>query len=227
MTVAIVGAMAIEIEYLLKEINCPEKIEKNGYTFWLGDFSDKKIILTYSGVGKVAAAVLATTLVNLFPDLDLVINIGVAGGIIGKTKIGEVISFNRYAYYDADATYFPKYVRGQIPGCPAYFTPEENFLKVCQGIISHEGMVLSGDAFFTNNAEIKQVIETHFPNENVISLDMESTAFAQSFYHLQTPFGSLRVISDLIGSAVSEYEENLQSCAYLACQSLLTVLGKI
>lgn len=227
MTVAIVGAMAIEIEYLLKEINCTEKIEKNGYAFWLGDFADKKIILTYSGVGKVAAAVLATTLVNLFSDIDLVINIGVAGGIIGKTKIGEVISFNKYAYYDADATYFPKYTRGQIPGCPAYFTPEENFLKACQEFISQEGMVLSGDVFFTDRVEINRVIDTYFPNKNVISLDMESAAFAQSFYQLQIPFGSLRVISDLIGSEVSEYEENLKSCASLACQHLLVVLRKI
>lgn len=227
MTIAIVGAMAIEIEFLIQEIGYQKKIEKNGYCFWLSEYANKQIIMTSSGVGKVAAAILATTLVNLFPNINLIINVGVAGGIQSKTKIGEVVAFTKYAYYDADATYFEGYVYGQIPGCPAYFHADQGFLTACQGFINTSGMVLTGDMFFTNQNAIDEVVKEHFPMENVISLDMESTAFAQSYYHLDFAFASLRVISDIIGGTISEYEQNLESCSHLACKTLLAILKKM
>ena len=74
---------------------------------------------------------------------------------------------------------------------------------------------------------IDEVVKEHFPMENVISLDMESTAFAQSYYHLDFAFASLRVISDIIGGTISEYEQNLESCSHLACKTLLAILKKM
>ena len=56
---------------------------------------------------------------------------------------------------------------------------------------------------------------------------MESTAFAQSFYHLGFPFASLRVISDIIGGIDDEYEKNLTICSEKACQYLLAILKKM
>jgi len=229
MVIAIIGAMAIEIEYFLREIGYKEKIVKNGYSFWLSEYANKQIIIASSGVGKVATAILSTTLVNLFPKLDLIINIGVAGGVKGKTKIGDVVTFAKYAYYDADATHFPQYVHGQIPGYPAYFEGNSEFLNICKEFTGQIqiGMVLTGDLFFTDQEVIEAAIAKHFPLDNVISLDMESTAFAQSFYHLGFPFASLRVISDIIGGIEDEYEKNLTICSEKACQYLLAILKKM
>lgn len=227
MMIAIVGAMAIETEYLIQKIGYQNKIEKNGYSFWVSEYANKQIIMTTSGVGKVAAAVLITTLVNQFPNLDLIINIGVAGGLRGKVKVGEIVTFSKYAYYDADATRFSHYVHGQIPGCPAYFKGDTAFINIAKEFTNQVGMVLTGDLFFTDDLAIEQVINKHFSKDQVISLDMESTAFAQSCYHLGYPFASLRVISDIIGGTVSEYEQNLVRCSQLAGKCLLDVLKKI
>ncbi len=227
MVVAIIGAMAIEIEYFIQEIGYQEKIIKNGHTFWLSEYANKQIIMASSGVGKVASAILSTTLVNLFPNLDLIINVGVAGGVKGKTNIGDVVTFSKYAYYDADATHFPHYVHGQIPGCPAYFQANPEFLNICKEFASQVGMVLTGDLFFTDQQAIETVITKHFLLDNVISLDMESTAFAQSFYHLGFPFASLRVISDIIGGTGNEYEKNLATCSEKAYKYLLAILKKM
>ena len=48
MVIAIIGAMAIEIEYFLREIGYKEKIVKNGYSFWLSEYANKQIIIASS-----------------------------------------------------------------------------------------------------------------------------------------------------------------------------------
>ena len=227
MRIAVVGAMMEEVEYLLQDISCSKEVVKNGYTFWQGSYAGHEIILTVSGIGKVAAAVLSTTLVNNFSPLDLVINIGISGGVAEKITIGDVVTFNKYAYYDADVTCFPSYVYGQIPGCPEKFLGDEKFLALCMINNAKAGMVLTGDMFFTKKELISDKINKYFKDDNVISLDIESTAYAQSFWDLKVPFASIRVISDIIGSEVSQYEENVERCSKIGNVFLLEILKKI
>ena len=91
---AIVGAMDSEILYLKEKMEENKKIvvkEVNGFIFYEGKLFDKDIILVKSGVGRVASAILFTTLCMKYSDIDLVINVGIAGGYAG-TKVGDIVA---------------------------------------------------------------------------------------------------------------------------------------
>lgn len=227
MKIAIVAAMEEEALMIINNINDKQKYTYNNFDFHIGKYLNNDIIVTVSGVGKVASAILSTTLIDHFKDIDLVISVGVGGGIEGKTEVGEVMIFDEYAYCDADATYF-NYSYGQIPGCPKTYNGSISSIeKAINNIAYKKGMILTGDSFFTNKDEINSKIENYFNDKNVLSLDMESCAFAQSFWSLKVPFVTIKVVSDVIGVSSNDYEKNLDMCTKIAQNTLLTILKKM
>ncbi len=76
--------------------------------------------LLKSGIGKVAAALGATLLLERCKP-DVIINTGSAGGLAPTLKVGDIVVSDEARYYrDADVTAFG-YEYGQLPGCPAGF----------------------------------------------------------------------------------------------------------
>ena len=103
MKIAIIGAMEEEVKLISEMLEEKEAKLINGYTFEVGKLFGKDIILTVSSIGKVATGLLMGTLFSNFKDVDKVINVGIAGGVMGKVKPGDVVVSEKLCYSDADA----------------------------------------------------------------------------------------------------------------------------
>jgi adenosylhomocysteine nucleosidase len=73
-------------------------------------------------------------------------------------------------------------------------------------------MILTGDSFFIDKVATSKLIDEHFKDDNVMCLDMESTALAQAAYNYNIPYLAIRAISDIIGGSnqSDDYDNNLE-----------------
>lgn len=220
MKIAIISAMLKEIMPLINKINVVEEFQKEGYTFKKGFLNDNEIIITSGGIGKVNTGVITTILYMLFPDIDLLINVGISGGVIGNVNKGDIVISDKLSYIDVDTSQFGE-AFGQVPDLPLYYTACENVIsKVSK--YGKCGLILTGDKFISDKNLLHSIIDKHFSSEKVMCVDMESTAFAQVCYLFKIPFISIRCISDLIGgeNQTDLYEDYNKIACEKACKVL-------
>lgn len=166
-------------------------------TYQLRTPAGRDVILLISGVGMVNAAVQATVALTSSPGIDRVISAGTAGGIGAGVSAGDVIVGEDYRHIHADATAFG-YQRGQVPGMPERYVAAADLTAAAgattlAGPVVRLGSVISSDAFVT--ADLVGDIRADFPG--ALSVDMESSAVAQTCYLRDVPFVSIRCVSDL------------------------------
>ena len=155
-------------------------------------------VLVQSGIGKVMSALAAGILIDRF-GVDLVINTGSAGGFGTTLEIGDIVIGTELAYCDADVTAF-NYVYGQMPGMPARFAMNKDFLPSIEQAIakvdlkSHTGLIVSSDSFIHTREQRTHILK-HFPD--VMASEMEGAAIAQACHAFGVPFIVIRAISDI------------------------------
>lgn len=230
MKIVIIGAMEAEITFLLDKLGNYKTINHFKYKFFEGNLCGNEIIVTSSGIGKVASGLLVSAIINYYKDIDLIINVGVSGGIKNQVDIGDVVVAKGLKYADADVTIFDNYVYGQIPNCPATFPTYIQRIKELSLKNDYKiGTIISGDQFYHRVSEVDELINTYFKNDNVLCIDMESAALAHSAWFYGVNYLAIRAISDVIGNKLQkdQYNSNLE----LACKNsnlfLLEVLEKI
>ena len=227
MKIAIIGAMDKEVELVSKNLLNKKTISKSGYVFQIGNIYNHEIILTISSIGKVATGLLMGTMLSSFEGIEKIINIGVAGGVMGKLEPGDVVLGEKYCYSDADARGF-NYEYGQIPGCPKFFYGDKTM--ICKSVTdAHVGSILTADIFQTDKLAVDKIINEYFKDDNVLCLDMESTAFAQCAYKNNVDFLAIRAISDVIGSndQTNKYKNALEMACTKAYNIMMEILKNI
>ncbi len=158
----------------------------------LGDRPE--INLSLCGIGKVNAAIGATSIIERFHP-DAIISTGVAGALDGRLGPLDVIAAERVAYHDVWCG--PGTQQGQVQGFPRYFEADkELYAKAialqASGLQIKGGLQISGDRFIT--AADLPALRSLYPD--ALSVDMESGALAQTCYRYGIPFISFRIISD-------------------------------
>ncbi len=203
MKIGIIGAMEQEVSILKQALcNCIEE-KKGGCTFYSGQISGTDIVLLQSGIGKVAASVGTTMLLDTFKP-DIVINTGSAGGFDSSLNLGDVVISTEVRHHDADVTAFG-YEMGQMAGQPAAFKADEKLIEVAEKAITMKqgqhavrGLICTGDTFVCSD-EKQNYIRQHFPS--VIAVEMEAAAIAQACHQFDVPFVVVRAISDVADKA--------------------------
>lgn len=222
MKVGIIGAMEQEVILLRDQIQNRQTIQRAGCEIYTGQLHGVDVALLKSGIGKVAAA-LGTTLLLEHCRPDVVINTGSAGGLVSSLKVGDIVVSSEVRYHDADVTAFG-YEAGQMAGCPAAFVADENLIVQAEQAIAKlelnavRGLVVSGDAFI-NGAEPLARIRNTFPQ--AVAVEMEATAIGHVCHQFGVPFVVVRAISD-----VADQESHLSFEEFLsvaAKQSTLMV----
>ncbi|MFP1892801.1 5'-methylthioadenosine/S-adenosylhomocysteine nucleosidase [Lonsdalea quercina] len=222
MKVGIIGAMEQEVILLRDQIQNRQTIQRAGCEIYTGRLHGVDVALLKSGIGKVAAA-LGTTLLLEHCRPDVVINTGSAGGLASSLKVGDIVVSSEVRYHDADVTAFG-YEAGQMAGCPAAFVADENLIVQAEQAIAKlslnaiRGLVVSGDAFI-NGAEPLARIRNTFPQ--AVAVEMEATAIGHVCHQFGVPFVVVRAISD-----VADQESHLSFEEFLsvaAKQSTLMV----
>lgn len=190
--------MAKEHEQLTGMLTDSTSETDGTYTFARGRLGRNEIVLMQCGIGKVNAAVGATMLIRHCAP-DCVISTGCAGGIETGMQVMDVVVGTATAYHDV---VIPGCEAGQVQGLPPRFRAEEQLVEVAmgdherQGVAFHAGLIVSGDQFVSDKAQL-QSIKATFPE--ALAVDMESAAIAQVCHLLRVPFVSFRVLSDTPG----------------------------
>ncbi|AGN87239.1 MULTISPECIES: 5'-methylthioadenosine/S-adenosylhomocysteine nucleosidase [Enterobacteriaceae] len=222
MKIGIIGAMEEEVTLLRDKIENRQTLNVGGSEIYTGTLNGTEVALLKSGIGKVAAAMGATLLLERCQP-DVIINTGSAGGLAATLKVGDIVVSDEARYHDADVTAFG-YDIGQLPGCPAGFKADDTLIAAAEACIGElnlhavRGLIVSGDAFI-NGAEGLAKIRHNFPQ--AIAVEMEATAIAHVCHNYSVPFVVVRAISD-----VADQESHLSFDEFLvvaAKQSSLMV----
>lgn len=232
MKIAIIGAMDKEIAHLIDNIKNLKSKQTLQHTFYEGEIHHHEVVVVKAGIGKVASGILISALCQHYPYLELIINIGVSGGVANRVSAGEVVVANSLKYADVDVTCAADYVYGQIPDCPPVFSSRSdivNNVKASLSIPYHEGMILTGDQFFCNKDRVDQLLNDYFKNDSVMCFDMESTALAQASWFYGIDYLAIRAISDVIGhnAQFDEYLSNLDRACLNSNLFIIEVLKNI
>ncbi len=199
MKIGIIGAMEQEVAILKAAMTTPETHTQAGCTFYTGQLNGVDVVLLQSGIGKVAAAVGTTLLINDYQP-DAVINTGSAGGFAPSLNLGDVVISTEVRHHDADVTAFG-YEMGQMAGQPAAFIADKALIEKVETALAQmqdthavRGLICTGDTFVCT-AEKQAYIRKYFPS--AVAVEMEASAIAQTCHQFDVPFVIVRAISDV------------------------------
>ncbi|WP_424409938.1 5'-methylthioadenosine/adenosylhomocysteine nucleosidase [Pasteurella sp. PK-2025] len=229
MKIGIVGAMAQEVEMLANLMEDKTTTQVASCVIYEGTIQGKSVALLQSGIGKVAAA-MGTSILLQMTKPDLIINTGSAGGVASGLKVGDIVISTATLYHDADVTAFG-YAKGQLPACPEAFKSDQSLVDLAEKIAHQQGhqvkrgLICSGDSFIHGGEKLAQ-IKADFPQ--VLAVEMEATAIAQVCYAFNLPFVVVRAISDSgDGEASMSFEEFLPLAAKQSSEMVLAMLAQL
>lgn len=166
------------------------------------------------GMGKVNAAMVAERL--CLEGAEAIISVGIAGGIDGALTQSDTVLSTRLAYHDVWCG-VPNQ-KGQVQDLPLYY--ESQLFQNVDVAGVKKGLIVTGDQFITDEAQLKQ-IKADFPE--ALAVDMESAAIAQVCHQNQVLFGSIRMISDVVGE---EYQQQMYENFWETCPNKLAEITK-
>ena len=217
--ILIIGAMEEEIRPLVDGGGF-KKCEEKPYPYYEGEVSGRKIIVTVSQVGKVAMSSCVQHFITLVANSDrfdeknieLVMNMGVAGAISSVLKQGDIVVADKLCQHDMDASGLG-YELGLNPDLSSvYFETNPSVVEAVKKAYSEldttytlqVGTIASGDQFISSK-EKKDFIQKNF---DPLACEMEGAALAQTCAANGVDFMVIRSISDLAdGEAPLSYND--------------------
>jgi adenosylhomocysteine nucleosidase len=214
--IAIVAAMHEELSALLAQMPDEQRVRIAGRDFWVGHLHGQPVVAVLSRIGKVAAAVTATMLLERFA-VGAIVFTGVAGGLAPGVNVGDVVVATQLLQHDLDASpIFPKY---EVPLLGlSRFTADAAISDALAGVAEvtlrdpvalvgeeavdefglqspkvHRGLLVSGDRFVSTAAE-SEALRLSLPD--ALAVEMEGAAVAQVCHDYGVPFAAMRTISD-------------------------------
>ena len=227
MRVGIICAGDREVAPFLPVICECKTTEKAMLKFYEGTISDVKVVVLFSGVCKVNAAIATQILVDTY-HVDAIINAGVAGGMNEELEIFDTVISTEVAYHDV------------APNILTEFHPwlENVFFKADQEVLSLAkkavdkleqnykvfwGRMVTGEAFIAD--EGRQKINEQF---EPLTVDMETASIAHVCYVNNIPFISIRCITDTAThSGTGHFEENCEKAAGIAKDITVALLMEL
>lgn len=196
--------------------------------FYQGMIENKEVVLLQSGVGKVNAAICTTLLLTNY-QIDMVINIGSAGGLCLKQEVGDIVISNEVCQYDFDITAFPNRILGEVPGLPPRIKADEDLINKAKIFLekldlNYEiGLIVSGDKFVADN-KTAEYIKNNFKDAKCC--EMEAAAIGQTCYKFKTKFIIARSLSDIFGKGDSavQFDEYLKKAAKASAKMCVALI---
>ncbi len=224
----IIGAMQVEVEILLGEMEDKKETTIAGMTFCEGKLEGLDVVVVQCGVGKVNAAMCAQVLCSSFGVTHLV-NTGIAGSLCADLDIGDLLVSSDAMYHDFDCVHFG-YEFGKVPGMDIVTFPADEKMKALAFTAAEEvnpghtkvGRVASGDQFVAE----KQLKERIIASTQGLCTEMEGAAIAQTAYRNQVPFVILRAISDKADDSAQMDYPSFERIAAHRCAQVAKKLAK-
>ena len=196
--IGIIGAMEVEVKELKEQMQITRQLTKAGMEFCEGILEGQDVVVVRSGVGKVNAAVCSQTMILKYSP-DIMINVGVAGGLSEEFKIGDIAVADSVVEHDMDTSPIGDPV-GLISGINLVNIPcdkkladlMEQAVSKVGTITSKRGVIASGDQFISKQEQRDRIKD----NFGAIAAEMEGASIGHVCYMNGVPFGVLRAISD-------------------------------
>ena len=213
----IISALHEEQQGLVEAMEGPATASHGMRDYTLGKVAGIDAVCVLSRIGKVAAAMTATVLVEKYGVTHILFT-GVAGAGDKGVKVGDLVVGEHLVQYDMDAS--PLFPRFQVPLTgQSHFASDlhlsqrlseaaERFIDTgFDNVIDvaekeefklsrprvHRGLIGSGDRFVHAAAHLEG-ISAGLPG--LLAVEMEGAAVAQVCFELGVPFAVIRTISD-------------------------------
>ena len=228
MKIGIIGAMQEEIAPLLTLFPESKQIMLGGNTFYHVAYRGTDLYIAYSKIGKVHAAITATTMIVHF-GCERIIFGGVAGGLREDLRVGDLMIATKLCQHDVDITAFG-HPLGFIPESRVFIETDESLNTIARAVAKEcslelkEGVIASGDVF-VHSAEKKHWIIESF---GAAAVEMEGASVAVVCESFKVPFCVFRSISDSAdGSADVSFDEFLDSSAKICANFVKTMVDRL
>jgi adenosylhomocysteine nucleosidase len=213
-SIGIVAALEDEIAEILLDVQVQKCVVLGARKFWIATHHGAQVVVVLSGIGKVAAAITTSCLIQHF-NISHIVFTGVAGAMSSSLHIGDVVVGTSFMQHDMDASpLFPRYV---VPGNEgAYFVSDQSAAtlleRACSKALAHisedlgfcqkfklnlpkvmSGLILSGDQFVSSSITKSKLLQAH---PDALAVEMEGAAVAQVCKDFGMSFSVVRTISD-------------------------------
>ena len=227
MRVGIICAGDEEVAPFLPIIDGCRTREKTMLKFYEGQINGVDIVILFSGVCKVNAAIATQILIDTF-GVNMIINAGTAGGMTKELDILDTVISTEVAYHDVAPdilTEFHPWMES------VYFQADPQLLKLSKQAVSkvnvagkvYWGRMVTGEAFIAD--EGRQAINEQF---SPLSVDMETASIAHVCYVNNVPFIAIRSITDTAThSGVGHFEENCPKASAIAKDITVVLLAEL
>ena len=213
---AIIAAMKKEADVLLGQSVTEPPRNLYGKEITYGKFKGVPYTLILSGVGKSNAAAAAMLALSL--GANRIVNIGVAGGLPQKAKIGKILQICRAVQFDFDLSMINHTPVGTLDEYTSPYFPLETrttaFLPATLATADRFGCGHADDALLKAlGADVR---------------DMEGAAIAHIAFAAGVPCFAFKAISDNSGeNSPREYSENLQTALSALSDALPDIFSEV
>ncbi len=217
----ILGALDEEVALIASQMHITRTTHMLGTTFHVGTVHGKHVVVACCGIGKVNAAVCATTLLQHF-QTDCVINVGIAGAMAHGLRVLDVVVASEVCFHDQDAVmqqYYPK--------C-TFFPADAALIALCQRAcltLSQPitlGRIASGDVFVSDSATKTRILTKYTP----ACVEMEGAAIGHVAFMHDKPYLVIRTMSDTADDAAQQtYDDFMHRAAEQSARIVLQMLA--
>jgi adenosylhomocysteine/aminodeoxyfutalosine nucleosidase len=226
--IAIMGAMPEEVAPIVAKLDKLRETVYAANTYYEGYYKGQEVVVAYSKIGKVFAALTATILIEKF-GCDKLLFSGVAGAISDELQIGDLIIAKGLCQHDLDITAFG-HPFGYVPEGEVCIPTDLSLRTVAKevaankGLTLKEGIIATGDQFVADEVRKNWIGDTFKAD----ALEMEGASVAVVCSSLDVPFFILRAISDSADMDASfNFDEFLESSAKISADFILSMVDAI
>ncbi|HUT45884.1 MAG TPA: 5'-methylthioadenosine/adenosylhomocysteine nucleosidase [Sedimentisphaerales bacterium] len=212
---AILGAFEREVTLLEDRLTERREHQIEGIRFVTGKLHGRNIVVVWTGVGKVNAAMTTTLLIEHFKPKHIIFT-GIAGAVNPQLRPGDIVIAEKTAHHDMGTVWpeglFVKGVKNRFDGMenPVFFPADEKLVICAQRAAERiemqrvetvtgrrnpkiiKGVIVTGDSFIASTekcAELRKKLGAD-------AVEMEGAAVAQICYQRQIDHLVIRSISD-------------------------------
>lgn len=227
MKVGILCAGDEEVAPFLPLINEYKVSQKAMLKFYEGSMSGVEVVVLFSGVCKVNAAIASQILIDTY-GADIIINAGTAGGVHHELELFDTVISTEIAYHDVAPdilTEFHPWMK------TIFFEADQELIELSRVAVSRMktegkvfwGRMVTGESFITD-AGRQKIIDDFAP----LTVDMESASIAHVCYVNSIPFLSIRSITDTAAhNGIGNFEENCAKASRISRDITVALLNEI
>ena len=226
MRIGIIGAMQMEIDNLKASMEQTKTETVSGVEFVQGTVAGVEVVAAVCGIGKVFAAICTEAMILTY-DVDMIVNIGVAGTLCKELGVMDVAVADKVVQHDMNTSALGDPV-GLLSGINQIFLPcDPAMMELLESCLADKkmnykvGTIATGDMFM-HEAKQKEKLHERF---DAIAAEMEGGSIGHVCFVNKVPFAILRTISDGEGGAM-DYATFAEKAAELGIEVIVEFIKR-